>query len=224
MGKYFTGVAILALLCAGLAAAFIWDTELESLLVRYVGDPVMSAFVLVALLVVATVIAPVTVLPIIPAASAVLPPFAVGVLSIVGWTIGAVIAFLIARAFGRPLVIRFTNAEELIRYERMIPEHVEFLTLIFLRMLVPVDVLSYAVGILSARLTLLHYTLATAIGVAPFSFIFAYGGAAFWRGEYLGMAGFFVAGVLFYAIIHVVFLRTKNSKNGHMQDKVDEPL
>ena len=42
-----------------------------------------------------------------------------------------------------------------------------------MRMVIPVDVLSYAIGLFST-MSLKSYTLATVIGITPFAFIFAY--------------------------------------------------
>jgi uncharacterized membrane protein YdjX (TVP38/TMEM64 family) len=41
-------------------------------------------------------------------------------------------------------------------------------------MVIPVDILSYVVGLLT-NMSLWKYTLATIIGITPFSFIFSYG-------------------------------------------------
>ena len=57
----------------------------------------------------------------------------------------------------------------------MIPENNLFLTIIFFRMVVPVDGLSYFLGLFS-KISFKSYTLATIIGITPFAFVFAYAG------------------------------------------------
>lgn len=50
----------------------------------------------------------------------------------------------------------------------------DFWLLVFLRMILPVDFLSYAIGLLS-QINFWKFSLATFIGVIPFSFLFSYG-------------------------------------------------
>jgi len=57
--------------------------------------------------------------------------------------------------------------------EKKIPKENLFLGIIFLRMVIPVDILSYALGLFS-KIKTRDYLLATIIGVSPFAFIFAY--------------------------------------------------
>lgn len=131
----------------------------------------------VALLVVATVVAPITVMPLIPMASMTFGPLVTGVLSVIGWTVGAVIAFLIARYLGRPAVERFVSFERLDSFMEQFHVHTRFLGMVVLRLTIPVDVVSYALGFTRA-VGLFEYTAATLIGVVWFSFAFAYLGNA----------------------------------------------
>ena len=131
----------------------------------------------VAILAASVVVAPITVLPIIPFAAVVFGPLTTALLSIVAWSIGAVIAFLIARYVGKPIVSFFIPIERLEALEGKLSGTDEFVGLLLLRMIVPVELLSYAVGLFT-KVPLPLYTLVTILGVAPFSFIFSYGGAA----------------------------------------------
>lgn len=154
-----------------------------------------GAYVLALIL--AVVLAPITVLPLIPAAAGIFGPFVTGVLSVAGWTIGAGIAFLIARYAGRPILSFFASLEDIEKLEAKFPQKDTFLGLVLLRMIVPVDILSYAVGLLSS-MPLSTYLYATALGVAPFSFVFAYAGGAFAEGSYLTFAGIGVLGIALF--------------------------
>lgn len=130
-----------------------------------------------ALCVVATVVAPFTSAPLMPVASSLYGSLTTALLSIAGWTVGAVLAFLIARKYGPAFLMRFksrANAEVLA--QRLLGPR-PFWSLVFMRMLLPVDILSYVVGAL-VPMSLLRYTLATALGVAPFAFVFAYAAQA----------------------------------------------
>lgn len=123
----------------------------------------------------AVVVAPVSTLPLIPIASVAWGWFIAGVLSILGWVLGSQIAFFLARRYGKPLVQKIVSLEKLERFEKRFPEKNVFWTVVLLRMVVPVDVLSYAVGLFS-EMKSVTYFLATMLGVIPFAFIFAYTG------------------------------------------------
>jgi uncharacterized membrane protein YdjX (TVP38/TMEM64 family) len=97
-------------------------------------------------------------------------------MSITGWTLGAGCAFGIARRFGRPVVERLIGLEHVRTMEQRVPTRNLFWGVVALRMTVSVDLLSYALG-LASSMSWGSYLLATAIGVAPFGFFFAYTGA-----------------------------------------------
>lgn len=96
-------------------------------------------------------------------------------MSIAGWTLGAGVAFLLSRHYGLPLVSRMVGEKRVTEFHDRIPKSNLFWSVVILRMLVPVDLLSYALGLFS-RLSWSAYILATLIGVAPFGFFFAYAG------------------------------------------------
>lgn len=122
---------------------------------------------------IAVVIAPISTFPLIPIASIAWGFVISAILSIAGWTIGAQIAFMIARRFGKPLVQKFISLEKLEAFEKRIPEKNLFWSIVLLRMTVPVDLLSYALGLFS-KISYSKYFWATIIGVTPFAFIFSY--------------------------------------------------
>ncbi len=124
----------------------------------------------------AVVVAPVSTLPLVPVATTLWGPFASALLSMLGWCLGACIAYELARGVLRPFLSRHIN---LTRAERM--AHVllgkhglsQFGILLLLRASMPVDALSYAIGLLVPMKRSVYYG-ATIIGIAPFSFIYAY--------------------------------------------------
>ncbi|MDC1205229.1 VTT domain-containing protein [Candidatus Pacebacteria bacterium] len=136
----------------------------------------------VLLLIVATVLMPVTVMPIIPMSSAVFGPFPTAILSIVGWTLGAVIAFFVARYIGRPVLERFVSMKRIDAIGESLPTKYRFITIVLLRLTIPVDIASYALG-LTKSVHITEYILATIIGVSWFSFAFAYLGDALLTGN-----------------------------------------
>lgn len=159
------------------------------------------------ILVIATVIAPISALPILPLASNIWGWFLAASLSIVGWTLGAIIAFALARKYGVPLVKRFISLERIAKLENRIPKENIFWSIVFLRMSIPVDILSYILGLFS-HIRFRTYFLATLIGVSPFAFIFAFlGGLPF----YYQIIALFLA-LLFILIGLLIGLKYKKKK------------
>lgn len=122
---------------------------------------------------IATIIAPLSFLPILPVAVALWGSFTAAVLSIGAWSVGAAVAFLLARRYGKPLVGHFVGEQKMNYISGILPKKQLFIAVVFLRMAVPVDLLSYALG-LFAVMRFPPYMLATVIGITPFAFVFSY--------------------------------------------------
>ncbi len=118
-------------------------------------------------------VAPVSALPLLPIASNVFGWVVAGWLSVVGWLIGSAIAFILSRRYGRPLVEKVVSLDKIGKIEKMIPEENLFWSIVFLRMSVPVDILSYVLGLFS-HVKFRTYMLASLIGIIPFAFVFSY--------------------------------------------------
>ncbi len=136
----------------------------------------LGMLIYILILITATVLAPLNAMPLIPIASNLWGWFLAAILSIIGWTFGAIIAFSLARQYGLPLVRKFIPHERLIKFEKLIPQKNAFWTIVLLRIAVPVDILSYALRLFT-NINLSTYIIATIIGISPFAFIFAYAGA-----------------------------------------------
>ena len=137
----------------------------------------LGQLIYVLMLTLAVVLLPLTVMPIIPMASAVFGPLQTGFLSIIGWTIGASLAFLIARYLGQPLLGHYVDLRKYDEVIREISKKAQFMLIVLLRLTMPVDLVSYALGF-SKEVSFLTYFIATLIGVSWFSFAFAYLGEA----------------------------------------------
>jgi len=133
----------------------------------------MIAYVFVT--VISVVVAPISTIPLIAAASGLWGWFMAAILSIIGWTIGAQIAFHLARSFGKPLIEKLISIEKLARFEKRFSKEHMFWTIVFFRIIIPVDILSYAVGLFSNVKSRVYF-LATVIGISPFAFVLAYTG------------------------------------------------
>lgn len=124
----------------------------------------------------ATVVAPVSALPLLPVAVLLWGWKLAALITILGWTLGSILAFYLARRYGIKLVKRIINLEKIHKYEKLIPTSQIFLSIIWMRIFLPVDVLSYLLGLFS-KISLPLYSLATLIGVTPFAIIMSYAGS-----------------------------------------------
>ena len=162
-----------------------------------------------SVVVIATVLAPLSGLPLAPAVSVIIGPFLTVVYSVLGWTVGAGIAFLIARYLARPFLYRIIDMKQVERYEEYIPQKYIFLWLVGLRIVIPVDILSYAIG-LTKRIKFPVYIISTFIGVIPFAFIWTYGGYAFLERDYVAFALFSGIGfLLFFSSLMYYYVRKR---------------
>ena len=138
-----------------------------------IGNDFRGILIYLLITVFAIVVAPVSMMPLIPIASNLYGVFYAAIINIIGWTIGSFIVFFICRKYGKNLIKKFVSLEKLYEWESRIPKKKVFLTLILLRMSVPVDILSYALSLLT-KINFRTYALTTIIGVIPFSFVFSY--------------------------------------------------
>jgi uncharacterized membrane protein YdjX (TVP38/TMEM64 family) len=152
--------------------------HLISTLGRLIGDggPAAAA-IYVVITASGIVVLPFSSLPLIPIAAAAWGVVLGGTLSIVGWWVGAMIAFIVARRFGRPAIARFAGEENIVYWERRIPKHAGFFTVFLMRLLLPVEIPSYVLGLLPV-ISVRTYAWASLLGMAPFGYVlFAMGGA-----------------------------------------------
>lgn len=188
--------------------AFFFNETAVSFMGSYIGENyIVSVFLFIFIIFSATVIAPLTVMPLVaPIGVLFFGPLQTALFAIVGWAFGAIVAFLIARHVGRRILARFINLEKLDKYQRYIPERAEFTSLVLLRLLIPVDILSYAIGLFS-RISLLKYSIATIIGITPFAFIISYGVNAIFIKDTQVIILSAIAGVILFAAVLIYYLR-----------------
>jgi uncharacterized membrane protein YdjX (TVP38/TMEM64 family) len=128
----------------------------------------------VTLNIVDAVIAPGATLPLIPVAVRVWGRVPAALTTTSGWTAGSLTAFLIAREWGYPVVRKLTSLDRLRAMRRYIPEDL-FWSIVLVRLVLPMDVISYVLGLFS-DIGWARYTLATALGLTPSAFLLAYFG------------------------------------------------
>lgn len=119
-------------------------------------------------------------MPLVPIAVVLWGPAWTAVILELGWIAGSAASFALARLLGRAVFQRFPLLTRHTEIDRLIHPAHPLLSLVVLRMTFPVDILSFALGLFSARTTAVQNLLATAIGVAPFALLFAFLPALSW--------------------------------------------
>jgi uncharacterized membrane protein YdjX (TVP38/TMEM64 family) len=118
------------------------------------------------------VVAPGATLPLIPIAVRAWGHVPAALVTTIGWTAGSLVAFYIARRWGSPIVKKLTSMERVKRLRRYVPKQ-PFWSIVLLRLVLPMDVISYALGLFT-EMTWPRYGLATALGLTPSAFILTY--------------------------------------------------
>ena len=128
----------------------------------------------ITLNIVDAVVAPGATLPLIPVAVRVWGRVPAALATTAGWTAGSLIAFLIARRWGYPVVRKITSIERVRAMRRYIPKDL-FWSIVLVRLALPMDVISYVLGLFT-DINWPTYVGATALGLTPSAFVLAYFG------------------------------------------------
>ncbi len=113
-------------------------------------------------------------LPLVPIAVLLWGPWWTALIIMLGWVAGAALSFGLARR-ASPLMLRvFPRVTRYARIDRLIHPRHHVLSLVFLRMTFPVDILSYVLGLFSRKTTAFENAVSTALGGAPFALLFAF--------------------------------------------------
>src|SRR6267143_444317 len=155
-----------------IAAILLVRTHEDSIKTFIDQNPFLGVVLYIVLNIIDAVLAPGATLPLIPVAAHAWGPVAAAIVTTIGWTAGSLIAFLIARRWGYPIVKKLTSMERLRHMERFIPEDL-FWSIVLLRLVLPMDVMSYVLGLLT-DIGWPKYAAATAMGLTPSAFILAY--------------------------------------------------
>ena len=134
---------------------------------------VLGMFFFVLVFILSIVFAPLTAMPLIPIGTRLWGIPLAATLSVIGWTIGAMIAFKLARKLGRPLVKKVVPLGRIDKIEKMIPETNVFWTIFFLRAVTPFDGFSYVLGLLT-RVKQKTFFLGTFFGLIPFCLVVSF--------------------------------------------------
>jgi uncharacterized membrane protein YdjX (TVP38/TMEM64 family) len=161
--------------------------------------------VFIIALILEVVFAPVSAIPFIPIVTSLYGWVSSGFATLIGWSIGSLIAFFIGRRYGINVLEKSNTLKKIHSMEKIIPRHHMFFGTILLRLALPIDILSYGLGIFT-KMDWRVYFLASMLGYAPISFLLAYMGAIDFR----------IQAVLllfsFTLIMGIVFLIYKDQK------------
>jgi len=159
---------------ATVLVASVWfaRSHAESLKQFIDHHAVQGLVVYICLNILDAVIAPGATLPLIPIAARAWGRIAAALVTTIGWTAGSIVAFYIARRWGTPIVKKLTSMERVKRLRPYVPKH-PFWSVVLLRLVLPMDVISYVLGLFS-DMTWSSYALATALGLTPSAFVLAW--------------------------------------------------
>lgn len=158
----------------------------------FIRNDFFGVFAFVAFVIGGMIIAPISSMPLIPVASNLWGVSLTALILVFVWTAGSGIVFYISRRFGSPVVERFFSLEKIREIENKIPKEDLLFDLILLRIVVPVDILSYALGFLS-KVRLRTFLLASFIGAIPMALFFSYLGTIPLLYQFIG---FFILGFI----------------------------
>lgn len=166
----------LVLIVLFVAASFFARSSHEQI-VQYLDFGIAGMAVYVLAGVVIALVSPMSIIPLIPIASALWGPLLTALLSVLIWTGEAALAFAIARYLGQPFVARLVDIRTISKYEKILGEKHIFWNIAFMRLALPIDLISYAIGLFtSIKLSL--YIAASAAGIIPFAFLVTYASEA----------------------------------------------
>ena len=157
-------------------AAYLTQRNEEAVRALVAGGGKLGVLIYILITVLAIVAAPLTSIPLIPLAVRIWGIFPTSVFSVIGWTLGSLGAFWVARKFGVSLVSKIESVERIRSIAERVPKKKMFWYLIFLRMTIPVDVLSYALGLFTG-VSWKMFFITTFLGVIPVTFVFSYVGS-----------------------------------------------
>ncbi|KKP71049.1 MAG: hypothetical protein UR69_C0002G0216 [Candidatus Moranbacteria bacterium GW2011_GWE2_35_2-] len=157
-------------------SVFLTQQYTEAIRELIMGYDLLGIIFYIFAIVLAIVVAPFTSIPLIPLSVSLWGIFWTIIISTFGWTLGSMMAFWIARKYGSGIVKKFISLEKIKEHYKYIPEKNLFWYLIFLRIITPVDILSYALGLFT-DISWKIYFFTTLIGVIPTTVTLTYIGS-----------------------------------------------
>ncbi len=166
--KEIVAISCFLIIFLGVSAfAKVFSEALRSLIGSQFPFGILSY---IFLLILGEVFLPGSTLPLLPVAAMLWGSVLSAYATVIGWMISAVIAFALARHYGRPLVSRLISEEEIDKIGHSIPEENLFWSVALFRIIFPVDLVSYALGLFT-KMRWIPYLFSTTLGVIPYAFL-----------------------------------------------------
>lgn len=185
---------------------FYWITDLFNKVVVFNEALAILIFLLISVM--ASLVSPFTNIPLIPVAVVVWGSFYTSILLLIGWISGDIIAYLIGRYLGQPVIRYFVSKEKFEELISGVKEHTSFLTALFIRITLPAE-LGYVFGIV--RYPFLSYLIITSISELPIAMISSYASEAVLSGNIMKFIYFI--GILFLFFYSALHFRKNHFKN-----------
>lgn len=187
--------------------SYFVEQNIQFLINLIEGNYVLGLIIFTLADILSVVIAPVTSLPLIPIASKTYGVLITTIFFSIGGIIGSLIAFWIGRKYGKSLVKKIISIDEAEEVSEAINKKNLFFSLILLRIVVPADVLSYALGIFT-NVKYGMYILTLVLGIIPGALYFAYIGSLPWEYQIFG----WLAGIIVLVLILWITFKKKKIK------------
>lgn len=189
--KLFILLFVLFLL-ANLVSFFY--TEPDRLLQLVEGARAFGPLIIIGLIILEVVLAPVPGFVVMVAAGYLYGPWLGALYSYIGNVVGSLLAFFLAKHFGRPFVERIVSHRLLVRYDKFFASHRKSLMFFYALPVVPVDILSFVCGLSSMAWR--KFLLVIVVGFIPNTLILALVGDQLSKLEFVA--------TLFYALLFLV--------------------
>jgi len=167
--EYLTLGVLTAVIVGALLLARHYEADLREFIA---GHSLSGVLLYLALNVLDAMVAPGATLPLIPIVAKQWGHIPAAVVTTAGWTVGSLLAFLIARRWGASVVRKLTSYDRVRRLAKYIPDNL-FWSVVALRTVMPMDVISYVLGLFTT-MSWEAYLGATALGLAPSALVLAY--------------------------------------------------
>lgn len=210
----------LVLTLLGVGFLFFWLPPHQDELTQLAIDhPIVAPLIIIFFRMIGMVIPPIPGGVISFALIPVLGWFWSSVYSMIGLTLGAIIAFFIARKFREPVIARFVPLQDLNKWEDKLSGKTEFFAFLGIRMMTgPImDFISYVAGL--SKISFWKFLLATVIAEIPSVFAYYVGGEVYKKvsvdnGAYVGVGILLAIGVaFFYLKDHEIIKRYTKKKD-----------
>ena len=137
-----------------------------------VEKPLLGVSFFLALAAVSAFLSPFSSFPLVPFAIPLWGEVVTIILLTTGWLLGGLIAYVVGRYAGYPILLRLIPLEKIEKAKEHIPEDLAFKVVLLFRLAMPSEITSYILGIL--RYKFWHYFWATLISELIFAILAVY--------------------------------------------------